>query len=84
MQTLTLEITHSKARRVLQNLVIKNEIRIIEELDIHSPALPGKALSLQEFKQWISIAESAPTISLKAAKLEWTTRKKRLHQIAAR
>jgi len=82
MQTLTLEITNIRAMRTLQNLVTKNEIRIITESGIDTPALPGKPLSLQQFKQWIATSEAAPTISLKAAKSEWTARKKRLQQIA--
>lgn len=53
-----------------------------ESLDNKSPALPGKELSISEFKKWINQAEKAPTISLSEAKEKWILRKKELTKIS--
>jgi hypothetical protein len=84
MQTVTLEITHNKALLALQSMATKKKIRIIEKSEFNTPALPGKAVSLQEFRKWIANAETSPTISLQDARSAWTARKKQLQQIAAR
>ena len=78
MQTITLEITNTNAMRAIKSLVSKKEIKIISNNEMHSPAFPGTPLSVSAMKQWIASAEAAPTISLKAAKSEWASRKKNL------
>jgi len=81
MQTLTLEITNINAMRAIKSLVSKKEIKIISNNEMHSPAFPGTPLSVSAMKQWIAGAETAPTISLKAAKSEWASRKKHLQRL---
>jgi len=78
MQILTLEITHTNARKALQLLEEKHLIRIIDEPLSDSPTLPGKVLHLQEFKNWIADAETLPTVSLKMAKSSWLSKRKQL------
>jgi len=81
MQTLTVEITHTNARKALQALEEKHFIKIIDELLVGSPALPGKALRLQQFKNWIANAEASDTVSLTTAKSIWLSKKKQLQQL---
>jgi len=80
MQTVTLEITNDLAKEVLQTLEEKAFIRIIEKPLFDSPALPGKALNLQAFKNWIANSEVSPTISLNDAKALWQNKRKQLMQ----
>ncbi len=81
MQTLTLEITDSSAMPALKALVSKKAIKIISKDEMHSPALPGEPFSLYALKQWISNAESAPSMSLKQARSQWANRRKQLQRI---
>jgi len=76
MQTLTREITNSSAMRAIKSLASRKEIKIISNDEMNSP------LSISAMKQWIAYAEAAPTISLKAAKSEWASRKKHLQGFA--
>ena len=75
MQILTLEITHTNARKALRALEEKHLIRIIDESLSDSPTLPGKILHLQEFKNWIADAENSPTVSLNTAKSSWLSKR---------
>lgn len=81
MKTLTLEITHTNARKALRVLEEKHFIKIIDEPSFDSPALPGKVLHLQEFKNWIAGAETSPTVSLNTAKSSWLSKRKQLQQL---
>ena len=82
MQTLTREITNSSAMRAIKSLASRKEIKIISNDEMNSPAFSGTPLSISAMKQWIAYAEAAPTISLKAAKSEWASRKKHLQGFA--
>ncbi|OJW78677.1 MAG: hypothetical protein BGO69_01465 [Bacteroidetes bacterium 46-16] len=78
MQTITVEINDAVALKTLQSLAQKHFIRIVEQTDIDSPALPGTPLSVAQFKAWIENAEHSPTISLKEARSRWQSKKKQL------
>ncbi len=81
MQTLTVEINNSTALKTLENLASKHFITIIDKTDLDSPALPGKALTLTEFKNWINAAENAPSVSLTEAKQTWANKRKQLEKL---
>jgi hypothetical protein len=81
MQTVTVQITDKNALKALYALEGKQYIRILENNHIDSPALPGQALSLHTFKQWIGAAENSPTIDLKEAKTKWASKRKQLLQL---
>jgi plasmid stabilization system protein ParE len=68
MQTLTVQVTGASGLKALQALEDKRVICIVENADFDSPSLPGKALGIKAFKNWVSIAEDSPTIHLKQAK----------------
>ncbi len=68
MQILTVQITHETALKTLHTLEEKNFIRIVEDVNLDLPALPGSPLPLKAFKQWITNAESNDTLSLKEAR----------------
>jgi hypothetical protein len=78
MQTIKIQITDESAIKALQDLQEKHFIKIINEPEKSSPALPGKILSSDEFKNWIAEAEKADTISLKDAKTAWARKRKLL------
>jgi hypothetical protein len=80
MQTLTIQITDNNGLRAIHALEEKHFIRIVENADFESPALPGAALSLKAFKTWISDAENTPTIDLKEAKAKWANKRKQLQK----
>ena len=82
MQTLTVEITHSNAIKILQDLQEKHLIRITGKPDLNSPSIPGEALSLKAFKDWIKDAENTSTVSLKDAKSTWANKRKQLQSLA--
>lgn len=81
MQTITLEITHTNARKALQALAEKHFIKIIEEFSQDSPAFDGKLLHMQAFKSWIAHAENSNTVSLTTAKSSWQAKRKLLQQL---
>ena len=81
MHTITLQINNNIALKALQSLKTKKFISILEDSEIGSPALPGAALSLTEFKEWIADAEQAPLVSLNDAKQIWADKRKRLQQL---
>ena len=82
MQTITLKITHNSAEKVLQTLEDKHLIKVIDRPLFDSPALPGKTLKLQAFKNWIAASETSSSISLNDAKALWQNKKKQLVQTA--
>ena len=75
MQTLTVEITNNDALKVLQSLQEKRLIKIFTRPKVDSIVFTGKALSAEEFKEMIDIAEQCETISLKEAKVSWERKK---------
>ena len=81
MQTLTVQITHQTALKTLHTLEEKNFIRIVEDANLDSPALPGSPLPLKAFKQWINNAERNDTISLKEARKKWAGKRKQLQNL---
>lgn len=82
MHTLTLEVTHNNALKTLTDLEKKQYIRIVQQADIDSPALPGAPLSIEAFKRWITNAERKETVDLKEAKSRWEGKKKQLLKLA--
>lgn len=78
MQTVTVQITNKNALKALHALEHKQFIRILENSEIDSPALPGLALSLSAFKQWIGAAELSPSVDLNEAKVKWADKRKQL------
>jgi hypothetical protein len=78
VKTVTVQITDKNALKALHALKGKQYIRILENNHIDSPALPGQALSLHTFKQWIGAAENTPTIDLRKAKAKWAAKRKEL------
>ena len=78
MQTVTVQLTDSSARKALQALEKKQVIRIVKSPRFESPALPGKPMDLSAFKTWVAGAEEAPSVSRKAAKSTWAAQRKKL------
>ena len=81
MQTLIIQVTNRDALETLHTLEKKHFIKIVDDSDIDSPALPGTPLTLKAFKNWISDAEKAPTISLNDAKKEWESKRMKLAEL---
>lgn len=81
MQTVTVEITNDNALKVLQELQEKHFIKILAKPDSNSLALPGKPLSVEEFKEWILSRENGPSMSLKEAKSQWAKQRKQLQKL---
>jgi hypothetical protein len=81
MQTVTVQLTDRSARKALQDLQQKRVIRIVKAPRFESPALPGKPMHLNAFKAWVASAEEAPSVSLKAAKSTWATKRRQLQQL---
>lgn len=77
MQTLLVEISNKNALSELQSMQTKKLIRIVEP-NMESLALPGKEISLDEFKAWITNAEKSKTISLQQAEKRWKAKKEKL------
>ena len=82
MQTLTVEITNNDALKVLQNLQEKRFIKIHSKPKVDSLVFPGKALTTEEFKEMIEIAEQCESISLKEAEASWERQKRQLLKLA--
>lgn len=81
MQTITIELTDNNSLKALQELELKRLIRIVNEPDIDSFALPGEPVSEEDFRKWIEYAENTPTISFSEAKQRWATQKKKLQKL---
>lgn len=81
MQTLTVQITNSNALKALHALEEKQFINILDEFAVNSPSLPGNALNLNAFKNWISTAENAPAVDIQEAKLKWASKRKQLAKL---
>ncbi len=81
MQTLTVQITDNNALKALHALEERHFIRIVDDSEINSPSLPGKALSIKAFKLWINEAEDKPSVNLKEAKAKWAGKRKQLQKL---
>ena len=81
MQTVTVEKNNVHALKTLGTLASKHFISIIDKTDYGSPALPGKPLSITQFKKWISDAENAPSVSLNEAKAIWAKKQKQFEKL---
>lgn len=73
-----LQVNNEGAYKALKSMEKKRDIKIIEEIDFDSPALPGRAMSLKAFREWIADAENSPTISLKEFQRRWAAKRKLL------
>jgi hypothetical protein len=81
MRTVTVEIKKTSALKSLQKLELQHAIRILTEPDLNSPSLPGKQLSISEFRHWIRNAESLPAVNIKSANETWQKKRKQLQKI---
>ena len=81
MQTLTIQITNNNGLKAIHALENKHFIKIVENNDFDSPSLPGAALSVTAFRNWINDAENTPTIDLKEAKAKWVLKRKQLQKL---
>jgi hypothetical protein len=81
MQTVIIELTGNNSLKALQDLEHRQLIRIVKEPDLNSYALPGEAISEEDFKKWVEYAEDSPTVSITEAKQRWATQKKKLQKL---
>jgi hypothetical protein len=81
MQTLTIELTGNNSLKALQELEQKQLIRIVKEPGLNSYALPGEAISEEDFKKWVEYAEYSPTVNITEAKQQWAAQKKKLQKL---
>lgn len=79
MQTLKIELTDKNSLKALHELESKNLIRIVNEPDLNSYALPGETISREDFVEWIKYAENNPTVNFMDAKKKWEDQKKQLN-----
>ena len=66
---------------ILRNFKSKPFINVIESSSFDTPALPGKPISLTEFRNWINNAEQTPMVSLGQAKGKWAIERKYLQNV---
>lgn len=78
MVLLTLQVNSDDALKTIQKLEDKHLVEVLENSELDSPALPGKAMSLKAFRNWIAEAEKTSTISLTDAKKKWANKRKQL------
>ncbi len=78
MQTVTIQITNENAIKALHYLQEKRFIKILHQKDKSFFALPGKAMSADEFENWIAEAEKCDTISIKDAKTKWERKRNQI------
>ena len=81
MQTITIQVTDNSGLKAIHSLEKKQFLKIVDSQEFHSPALPGKPLNLQEFRNWITKTESSATINLKEAKAIWAGKRKQLQKL---
>lgn len=81
MQTLTIQITDDNGLKALHALEEKHFIRIVEKKEFDSPALPGEAMNLKAFQNWIRTSEDSPNITLREAKAKWANKRKQLQKL---
>lgn len=81
MQTLKIELTGYDSLKILKDLENKHMIRIVNEPNLNSYALPGEQISEQDFNNWVDYAEDSATISITEAKQRWATQKGKLQKL---
>ncbi len=81
MHTITLQVNNIDALRTLKALENTHSISILEDSNFDTPSAAGKPLSFSAFKNWIEVAENAPTVSLTQAKEKWASKRKYLQQL---
>lgn len=81
MQTFTIQITSNVGLKGIKDLKEKQAIKIVDEVQLDSPALPGKQLSLNAFKSWIASSEQVDSVSFKEAKSQWANKRKQLQSL---
>jgi len=69
MQTIQIELTNDHSLKALKELENKKLIRIIDKPAKNSYSLPGEGMSENEFKNWVALAEEAPTVEFNQAKM---------------
>ena len=67
MQTITLEINDKEALKKIQLLEDKKLITIVREVTLDTPALAGKPMSTNAFREWINLSEQSGKVSLQEA-----------------
>ncbi len=80
MRILTIELTGNNSLKALHYLENKNLIRIVKEPDTNLYSLPGKPISVEDFKKWVEYAENSPTVSLTEANQRWAGQKEKLRK----
>ena len=81
MQKLTIELTGTDSLKALKDLEHKRLIRIVNNPDLDSYALPGEPISEEDFKKWVEYTENSPTLSITEAKQAWAAQKKKLQKL---
>lgn len=81
MQTLTIELVANDSLQALRDLEQKHLIKIIDKTDLGSYALPGDAISEEDFKKWVDCTENSPTVSFSEAKQRWAAQRKKLEKL---
>ena len=81
MLTLRVELINTDSLKALEELESQQIIRIVNEPDANSYALPGNPVSDEDFRKWIEQAENSPSISLTEAKRQWAKQKKKLENL---
>ena len=81
MQTLTIELTGNNSLQALHELERRRLIRIVKAPDFDSYALPGEAISEEDFKLWVEYVEDSNTVSIKDARQRWAAQKKKLEKL---
>ncbi len=81
MQTLRVELINTDSLKALEELESQQVIRIVNEPDANSYALPGNPVTDEDFRKWIDQAENSPSISLTEAKQQWAEQKKKLENL---
>ncbi|MCD6013478.1 MAG: hypothetical protein K0Q79_3340 [Flavipsychrobacter sp.] len=81
MHTITLQINNANALKTIKNLETKHFVRVVDNLEIDSPALPGKRLSITEFRNWIKNAEQTQTVPFKQAQEKWANKRKQIQAL---
>ena len=53
----------------------------VEKKEFASPALPGEAMSLKAFQNWIHASEDSTNVTLREAKAKWANKRKQLQKL---
>jgi hypothetical protein len=78
MQTIQIELTNDSSFQALKELENKKLIRIINKPTHKSYSLPGEGMSEDDFRNWIALAEEAPSVEFNQAKMRWNTQSEKL------